>query len=436
MKAAFYTLGCKVNQTETEALSGIFRGGGYEIVPFEERADVYVINTCTVTNMGDRKSRQIIRRAIKINPEAIIVVMGCYAQIAADEVSKIPGVDIVIGTQDRGRVLELVEEVREAHRPLNVVRDSWQGVSFEELPLIEQESRVRATLKIEEGCNQYCTYCIIPYARGPIRSRPPENALSEAAHLIEAGYKELVLTGIHTGAYGADLGLDLNYLVQRMAVLPGLRRLRLSSIEPVEITDELIQTIVANPTICRHLHIPLQSGCDRVLARMHRPYTTQKFAAVVERLREALPEIAITTDIIVGFPGESETDHQASLEFARSMQFAGIHVFKYSPRAGTPAAGYPDQVRPEVKEHRSKDLIDLARLSWRRYADNFIGQTVEVLVEQATKPDEWEGHTDNYLRVRFRAAKDLRGCLVTVKLDKALKEYLQGIYMEMPRGGG
>ncbi|HZW82833.1 MAG TPA: radical SAM protein, partial [Candidatus Deferrimicrobium sp.] len=236
MKVAFYTLGCKVNQTETEALTGIFRAGGYEVVPFEEQADVYVINTCTVTNMGDRKSRQVIRRAAKLNPEGIVVVMGCYAQTSPEEVLKIPGVDLVVGTQQRGRILDLVEGLREDRQTLNVVQDLWQGAVFEELPTIESESRVRATLKIQEGCNQFCTYCIIPYARGPVRSRDPEKALEEARKLIDAGYVELVLTGIHTGAYGSDLGIDLNYLVSRLVDLPGLKRLRLSSIEVTELT--------------------------------------------------------------------------------------------------------------------------------------------------------------------------------------------------------
>lgn len=426
MKAAFYTLGCKVNQTETEAVIAIFRAGGYEIVPFEDKADVYVINTCTVTNMGDRKSRQVIRRAAKSNPDGTVVVMGCYAQVSPGEVSKIAGVDLVVGTQDRSKILQLVQEKQQKSAPVNQVHDAWQGVVFEELPLLETESRVRATLKIEEGCSQFCTYCIIPYARGPVRSRDPQKALAEAANLVETGYKEIVLTGIHTGAYGTDLGIDLNYLVGRMAKLPGLERLRLSSIESVELTPQLLKTIAENPNICPHLHIPLQSGSDHVLARMNRPYLSGDFARIVKDIRGILPGVAITTDLIVGFPGEDDADHQASLQFARSMDFAGIHVFKYSPRSGTPAAGYPDQVDPAVKESRSKEFMTLSRQGWRAYAQNYIGSEREVLAEQAVGEGLWEGHTDNYLRVRFAAKQDVRGQIISVKLERMSAGYING----------
>ncbi len=426
MKAAFYTLGCKVNQTESEALAGIFRAGGYEIVPFEERADVYVINTCTVTNMGDRKSRQVIRRAGKANPEGTVVVMGCYAQVAPDEVSRIPGVDLVVGTRDRGRILELVDRARGGEEPVNMVRETWQGAVFEELPLLETESRVRATLKIQEGCNQFCTYCIIPYARGPVRSRDPEKALQEAERLVGAGYKELILTGIHTGAYGIDLGLDLNYLVSRLAELQGLERLRLSSVESTEFTPGLVKTIAGNPVVCPHLHIPLQSGSDRTLARMNRPYSRGEFEGIVETLRGKIPDLAVTTDVIVGFPGEDETEHRDSLEFAAKMEFANIHVFKYSPRTGTPASGYPGQVPPADKEARSRDFIDLARHLWQAYASRFLGRSLEVLVEQEVGEDQWEGHTATYLRVRFPGSGDQRGKMARVKLESLAEGYLRG----------
>ncbi len=426
MKAAFYTLGCKVNQTETEAITAIFRNGGYEVVPSEEQADVYVINTCTVTNMGDRKSRQIIRRVNKTNPAALVVVMGCYAQVSPDEVSKIPGVDLVLGTKDRGRILELLAQVRQAEHSLSLVQDDWRDTLFEELPMLETETRVRATLKIEEGCNQFCTYCIIPYARGPVRSRQPDRALAEAAKLVHAGYKEVVLTGIHTGAYGQDLGLDLNYLVSRMADLPGLERLRLSSIEPVEFSADLIATIAANPNICPHLHVPLQSGCDQTLLRMRRPYDTEVYAAIIANLREAIPRVAITTDLIVGFPGETDAEHRASWDFARRMEFAAIHVFKYSPRRGTPAADYPNQVAATLKEARSKEFHALSRENWRRYAEGFLGETMPVLVEQAVADGKWEGHTANYLPVRFNCAGEQRGQLVDVSLRQVADGYMLG----------
>ncbi len=427
MKAAFYTLGCKVNQNETEAVAGIFRAGGYQVVSFDEQADVYVINTCTVTNMGDRKSRQVIRRAVKANPQGIVVVMGCYAQTSPGEVSGIAGVDLVVGTQQRGKILELVDRIRSERRQLSVVDHVWQGAVFEELPAIESESRVRATLKIQEGCNQFCTYCIIPYARGPVRSRDPEKALAEAKKLIAAGYVELVVTGIHTGAYGVDLGVDLNFLLRRLAGLPGLKRLRLSSIEVTELSPALVETIVTHPTVCSHLHIPLQSGSDHTLSRMNRPYTTREFAEVVIQLRSRLPDLAVTTDVIVGFPGEDEADHRSSLEFARSMKFAGIHVFKYSPRSGTPAADYPEQVAASVKEARSKDFLQLAAASWREYAQGFLGRNLEILAEQAVGDGKWEGHTGNYLRVQFAAeGRELRGQMVQVKLNRLGKNFIIG----------
>ncbi|HWJ03595.1 MAG TPA: MiaB/RimO family radical SAM methylthiotransferase, partial [Verrucomicrobiae bacterium] len=309
--------------------------------------------------------------------------------------------------------------------PVNLVRDVWQGASFEELPMLEAESRVRATLKVQEGCNQFCTYCIIPYARGPVRSREPEKALAEAHKLVEAGYKELVLTGIHTGAYGLDLGVDLNYLVSGLAKIPGLKRLRISSVESVEFTPELIDTIAESSTICHHLHIPLQSGSDHILARMNRPYTTRDFAEIINQIRRKIPGVAITTDVIVGFPGEDEAEHQASLKFAREMKFAGIHVFKYSPRTGTPAAGYPDQVEQAVKEERSKDFLLLARESWQEYAGRFLGQELEVLLEQPVGEEHWEGHTDNYLRVRFPGQGE-RGDFVKVKLQKLARDFMVG----------
>ncbi|WP_425806764.1 tRNA (N(6)-L-threonylcarbamoyladenosine(37)-C(2))-methylthiotransferase MtaB [Desulfitobacterium sp. Sab5] len=422
-KVCFLTLGCKVNQTESEALAQLFRNNGYEVVDSSEESDVVIVNTCTVTNTGDAKSRQVIRRMIKAHPEAFVIVMGCYAQTAPGEVLNIEGVDLVLGTQDRGKVLDLIEQVRQERKPQSNVHRIWDAAEFEELPLMEEESRTRATLKIQEGCNRFCTYCIIPYARGPVRSRIPENAIAEAEKLVAAGYKEIVLTGIHTGAYGEDLGPEWNLarLVKRLANIPGLRRLRLSSIEPMEFTPELVGIILSSPTVCPHLHIPLQSGSDAILARMKRPYTLQEYKGLIEEFNRKLPGIAITTDIIVGFPGETEADFQNTLEFVRSCHFAGAHVFPYSKRKGTPAATYPDQLTKKVKEERVRKLMELIRQSHDDYVKKYIGQKVEVLIERVSDDGTVSGHTANYIQVQFPLRKDEKawanGELVELRLE-------------------
>lgn len=400
---AFMTLGCKVNQTESEAMAQLFRNQGYHIVTSSEEADIVVVNTCTVTNTGDAKSRQVIRRMVKTHPDAFVVVMGCYAQTAPGEVLNIEGVDLVIGTQDRGKILELIDEVKREQQPKSNVHAIWDAVEFEELPLLEGESRTRATLKIQEGCNKFCTYCIIPYARGPVRSRVPEKALAEAEKLVAGGYKEIVLTGIHTGSYGEDLGEDWNLtrLVRELANVKGLHRLRLSSIEPMEFTPDLIEAIVENPAVCPHLHIPLQCGSDTILARMKRPYTIKEFKELIDKFNELLPGVAITTDVIVGFPGETDEDFQNSLEFVRSCGFSGVHVFPYSKRKGTPAAKYADQLPNKVKEQRVKELMEVARQSQEEYVRKFFGQTVEVLIERVSPEGVGTGHTRNYLQVHL-----------------------------------
>lgn len=399
----FVTLGCKVNQTESEALGQLFRNNGYHVVSSTEKADVVVVNTCTVTNTGGAKSRQTIRRMVKAHPDAFMVVMGCYAQTAPGEILGIAGVDLVLGTQDRGKILELIDQVKKEQQPKSSVRTIWDAKIFEELPLIEEESRTRATLKIQEGCNQFCTYCIIPYARGPVRSRIPENAVTEAEKLVAAGYKEIVLTGIHTGSYGEDLGedWDLARLVKALAQIKGLHRLRLSSIEPMEFTPELIDAIINYPAVCPHLHIPLQCGSDAILTRMKRPYTVKEFKELIQRLTSLQPGIAITTDVIVGFPGETEQNFQETLETVRSCGFSGIHVFPYSKREGTPAAKYPEQIPNKIKEERVKALLEVARESQEDYVRRFIGQRVEVLIERVSPEGVAAGHTGNYIQVHL-----------------------------------
>lgn len=422
-RAAVYVLGCKVNQHEGEALTNLFREAGYQSVPFDDEADVYVIHTCTVTHLGDRKSRQMIRRAIRRNPQAVVAVTGCYAQTSPGEILDIEGVDLVIGTKERSRIVQLVQQV-EKGTPVNKVGPWGELTDFEDLTSMETAT-VRAFLKVQEGCRQFCAYCIIPYARGPVRSRPLNDTVDKVRQLVGRGYQEVVLTGIHIGVYGEDLAgdINLNSLLKELVQVPGLKRLRLSSIDPNEMTEPLLDTITSEPIICPHFHIAIQSGSDEVLKRMRRPYDTAYFRQVVKQIRSRRPGVAITTDVMVGFPGETDAMFAETLAFAREMSFADMHVFKYSPRQGTPAAGYQQQVTPQVKDVRSKQLIGLANQMWRYYAANYIGRKLEVLVEQRQQ-DLWEGHSNNYLKVRFADSGDLRGEFVIVKPQEAKEGYL------------
>ncbi len=429
-KVAFTTLGCKVNQVESEALANIFRTAGYQVVDFKEYADVYLVNTCTVTHLGNRKSRQMIRRAVKTNPKGIVVVTGCYAQTAPGEVLAIPGVDLVVGTRDRNNLLELLTQVEKSNEPINAVNNIMEAEEFEELPMLQTEGRTRAFIKIQEGCNNYCSYCIIPYARGPLRSRKQDKVLEEAKTLVEQGFQEIVLTGICTGTYGRDhqAYYRLNNLLRDLSSVEGLARLRLSSVEPTDFTSEMIETISNSKIICRHLHIPLQSGSDATLKRMNRHYTTEEYAKLLKRLKDQTPGLAITTDVIVGFPGETEEEYQETYDFIEQQDFSALHVFKFSPRKGTPAAEFPDQVPPEVKEERSRKLIELSKQKGQNFANRFLNTEAQVLVEQLSSVVEghFEGLTDNYLRVLFPADAGIEGKLLTVKLEKLKDNYLLG----------
>lgn len=435
-RIAMLTLGCKVNQQETASMLTLFTQNGYSKTAFNDQADVYLINTCTVTHLGDRKSRQMIRRAVQTNPQAVVVVTGCYAQSNATEVLAIPGVDIVIGTSDRARLPELVEEARKSKGHLhanviNVVGDIMQAREFEEItsePV--QPGRVRAFLKIQEGCNQFCTYCIIPYTRGPVRSRLFDSIIQEAKSLTQAGFKEIVLTGIHTAAYGTEKpgGKDLADLVSELILLPDLHRLRISSIDPHEFGDKLLAVVAGSPKVCPHFHISLQSGCDKTLLAMHRPYDTFFYKELLRKLRKEIPNVTITTDIMVGFPGESAEDFAKSMAFAEEMAFLNMHIFKYSPRSGTPAANFPEQVSPEKKEERSKKLFSVAKRLWESYAEKYLDVTVEVLVEQQIDEDTWEGHTSDYIRAKVYSKDNLRGEIISV----IVKEIGDGFLITAP----
>lgn len=354
-KIAFYTLGCKVNQADTASMENLFLRSGHQLVSFDGEADVYIINTCVVTNTGQRKSRQTIHRAIRKNPNALIVVTGCYPQTAAEEVKAIAGVDMIIGNQDRAQIVQLVEE-RLAHRQtdtLDAVHKLTASTAFEEMAAGDITDKTRAFLKIQEGCNQFCTYCIIPYARGPLRSRSLESIRTETQRLISAGFKEIVLIGIHLGCYGKENpdGPTLYDAVKTVLDVPGVQRLRLGSLESVEVEPRLLTLMQEDARFCRHLHLPLQSGCDKVLQAMHRPYTTAKFKTLLADIKTKVPDIAITTDVIVGFPGETEADFETTCKFAESCGFSKMHIFPFSARKGTPAEKFAGAVTETVKKN-------------------------------------------------------------------------------------
>lgn len=435
-KVALMTLGCKVNQNETEALTALFIQHGYEVVDFTEAADVYVINTCTVTHLADKKSRQFIRRANKLNPEAQIVVMGCYAQMDPQAVKEIPGVSLVVGTKGKKEIIELLERQKIQREQLTFIEDIENIRCFEELPHNRSTQRTRAYLKVQEGCEQFCSYCIIPYARGALRSRFLEDALKEARQLIEAGFREIVLTGIHLGAYGWDWDkkVSLEDLLVQLLRLDSKVRWRLSSLEPMEVSDLLLELMVSYDNFCPHLHLPLQSGQDQILQAMNRPYTTKMYADIIDRVRKVLPEISITTDVMVGFPGEKEEHFQEYLRFVESMGFSDLHVFKYSPRRNTPAALFPQQVPQKVKEQRSQILIELARKLHFAYASKFIGKKLKVLVETELEQGIFQGHSENYLKVQFTSAKAKRGEIISVELKEVGTKVLRGEIVEKEVG--
>lgn len=417
-KIAFITLGCKVNLYDTEAMAELFTEKGYEVVDFEEYADVYLINTCTVTNLGDKKSRQMIRRAKRINPNSVVVATGCYAQVASEEVAKIEGINIVIGTKNRSEIVETVENYVAENGVVNNVSDIMGEKEFEPLKISRLTNRTRAYIKIQEGCNRYCTYCIIPYARGPIRSRKPEEVIEEVKKLAENGFKEVVLTGIHVASYGLDLGnITLADIIEKVHSVDGIERIRFSSMEPLAIDDEFVARMSKLPKVCDHYHLSLQSGCNRTLKRMNRKYNAEQYAEACERLRNAFPNVAITTDIIVGFPDETEEDFKESLAFAERMKLDKIHTFPYSPKKGTPAAKMKNQISGDIKSQRSKEMIALSDKMNIDFLNNNIGKTVPVLFEDMEN-GFWQGHTTNYIKVLAKSDENLNNKIVDVKLDK------------------
>jgi threonylcarbamoyladenosine tRNA methylthiotransferase MtaB len=426
-RVAFTTLGCKVNQYETETIEGLFKRRGYQIVEFDQVAEVYVINTCSVTHLGERKSRQLIRRAARSTKEAIIVVTGCYAQLAPGEVADIDGVDVVVGTQERQHMVDLVEAAMNSRKKIQAVGDIMVAGRFEDIPLFATPGRTRAFLKIQEGCTNYCTYCIIPYARGPLRSRPLDSVVSEAEKLVSAGFKEIVLTGIHLGAYGRDMGgmLNLSDAVKAILAVEGVIRLRLSSLESIEVSDDLIELMVRDSRLCPHLHLPLQAGDDQILKAMNRHYTTAQYRALIQNIQKCIPDVAITTDIIVGFPGETAAMFENMLTLVDTLDFARIHIFPYSQRAGTPAATYAEQVAEVEKKRRVQVLQGLADKKTNAFQTRFIGREMKVLME-AGGHSLVDGLTSNYIRVYAPSKEDLRGQFKSIMLKNIFRDGVLG----------
>lgn len=403
-----------------------FEQNSYNIVPFDERADIYVINTCTVTNMSDKKSRQYIRRARKKNKNAIIIATGCYVQVAKDEIKKIEGIDIIIGNNEKNKIIEIIEEYRKNNLPIEQVSDIMKQTDFLDLGILTREDKTRAVIKIQDGCDKYCTYCIIPFARGRVRSRNEDSIIAEAKALVASGVKEIVITGIHIASYGKDLkDTNLCSLLIKLNKIEGLSRIRLGSLEPTILTNEFVNKIKNLKKLCNHFHLSLQSGCNETLKRMNRHYTVEEFKNVVERLRKAFPEVMLTTDIIVGFPGETEEEFKKTYYYLKNIKFYKMHVFPYSKREGTKASKMQKQISQVVKEQRSKKLIELSNENEKEYLKKYIGKNLDVLFEK--KEGEFiKGHTSNYLEVKVENKQTKENEIKTVHIIKREKMELIG----------
>ncbi|VIF79400.1 MiaB-like tRNA modifying enzyme [Clostridioides difficile] len=430
-KVAFYTLGCKVNQYETEAMLELFEKDGYEQVNSEEYADVYVINTCTVTHMSDRKSRQYIRRVKKKNPDAIIAVVGCYSQVSPEEILDIEEVNLVMGTNDRRKIVEEIKKINSSKK-VSTVDDIMKVKAFEEIEISQTNGKTRAFMKIQDGCDRFCTYCIIPYARGRVRSRDIDSIVDEVKKLANNGYKEVVLTGIHVASYGKDLkdrDIKLLDVIKQINKIEKIERIRLSSVEPILFTDEFVNEVLKMDKVCPHYHLSLQSGCDETLKRMNRRYTTLEYKTIVDRLRSKMPDVAITTDVIVGFPGETNEEFKKTYEFLKEIELSQMHIFKYSPRKGTPAETMENQVDPQMKHFRSEQLLNLSKVNFNKFATKFIGRKLDVLFEQNLEGNKYEGLTSNYIRVVVESDKNIQGQILKVKINDVKDEYVEGILL-------
>lgn len=429
---SFLTLGCKVNQYDSDAMRTIFLQQGYKAVKEEEEADVYVINTCSVTSIGDRKSRQMVRKIRRKHPQAVIAVAGCYAQIAPEIFEAMGDIDVIVGAQNRSKIVEYVEQAQKKEKTINAVKDIMSVTEFENLYVdAEGETKTRAFIKVQEGCDNYCTFCIIPFARGKLKSRKQKDAVEEIRRLVAKGYREIVLTGIHLGNYGRDLhdGTSLATLVEELLRIPNLLRIRMGSIESVELSDDLINLIKNEPRVCRHLHLPIQSGSDAVLRRMNRHYRLPEYKKLISELREKIPGLALTTDLIVGFPGETEENFMETLETLRELRFSAIHVFPYSQRTGTPAAVFPNQVPGDIKKDRVHRVQELEKEISKEYRKTFLQKTVHVLIEEE-KNGYFEGLSDEYIRVSITDKNVEKGRLYSVYVENLTEDGLIGRVQE------
>lgn len=431
-KVAFYTLGCKVNQYETDAMLEMFKKDGYEQVDSEDFADVYVINTCTVTHMSDRKSRQYIRRMKKKNPESIIAVVGCYSQVSPEEILEIEEVNLVMGTNERRQIVDEIKKLQSNNvKKVSTVDDIMKVRAFEEIEISQTNGKTRAFMKIQDGCDRFCTYCIIPYARGgKIRSRDLESIVTEAMNLAKKGYKEIVLTGIHVASYGKDIkDKDINLLtvIKKINEIDEIKRIRLSSVEPILFTKEFIEEVKKMPKLCPHYHLSLQSGCDETLKRMNRRYTTKEYKEIVNMIRDNIKDVAITTDVIVGFPGETNQEFENTYEYLKDLGLTQMHIFKYSPRKGTPASTMENQIDPQVKQLRSDRLLNLDKENFKNFANKYLEQEVEVLFEKGIDDTTYEGLTPNYIRVVVKSDDDIQGKILKTKIIKINDDYTEGV---------
>ncbi len=431
-RVAFVSLGCKVNQYETNAMSQEFLEAGYEVVEFSDVADIYIVNTCTVTNIADRKSRQMLRRVKENNRNAILVATGCYAQVGKEELEKLEEIDFIVGNNEKKEIVRIVEDYQVCKdkelknddvlsvENTTLISDVMHQKEYIEFGTTTYTEKTRAVVKVQDGCDRFCSYCIIPYARGRVRSRKLENVVTEVERIVDKGIQEIVITGIHIASYGKDFkeNIGLIDLLEKLNEIEGLKRIRLGSIEPTIITEQFVERLSKLDKICDHFHLSLQSGCDDTLKRMNRRYTTSEFEIVTKLLRKEFPSAALTTDIIVGFPGETNEEFEQTYEFLKKVAFYKMHVFKYSQRKGTKAAGMPNQIDGSIKEQRSKRLLELSDENEKKYNIEYNGKVVEVLFEEKDG-DLYKGHTKNYIQV-FARGKNLENviCNVLVKENK------------------
>ena len=460
MKVHFFTLGCKTNTYESSAMGQSFTQKGYEITKDkEEKADIYIINTCSVTNIAERKSRQMMRQAKELNPEAIIVACGCYAQVAKEQIAQIDEVDLIIGSKEKNQIVDIIEEYLKNQNKEILISDIMNESEYQDFESTTMTELNRAVVKIQDGCDRFCSYCIIPYARGHIRSRNPKKIIEEIENIAKQGIKEVVLTGIHLASYGKDFtdetareyrkqynyneeykkytpnddlasgGFRLIEILEPIKKVKGIERIRLGSIEPKLITEEFVTRLSKLEKICHHFHLSLQSGCDETLKRMNRRYTTEDFRKICKILRAAYKDVIFTTDIIVGFPGETEEEFNQTYEFLKEIKMYKMHIFKYSPKRGTAATKFKNQIDSKIKDERSKILLELSDKNETEYNETYINKTVTVLFEEEEN-GYFKGHTGNYLAVKVKTDKDLTDKLLKVKIDKLEKLELVGTLVE------